>query len=893
DIGLWYGVSGKPIFASLDAKSYCTVYDKVRNNSSLTKKLNNNNKKFGLPWTFGYHGVGDIGGAPKEKSVATVQKEINSNDSSEIKVLSSSVCDFFDDMSKLDPVDVNRLPKWNNELPMTNHGVGSYTARGFSKRCNRRNEELADMAERSAVIASNVCSFNYPTFELERSWKRLIAHTFHDDITGTSVQRAYQRSWNDYIMSANQFTNAYEGASAEIIRNMDTSWTKGVPVVINNSIEQNRIGVVDFTIPSAGYKYIRVFDKSGAELPSQVNYCDDSVIKASVCVGVQSLGYKVVDVLYSFEPCTMNTGLRADKYMLENFKYIVTVNKKGDIASIIDKTLDNTELLEKPIRFELNKYEGNKEYPAWELTYNELSKYPWEFAEYGTTEIVENGSARVTLKVRQYTDKSAFTYYVSLTSGGQCVEVYNEIEWREFSRALHNGFYFTAKNNTAIFDLGLGAIPRKKANKNLYAVPAQKWVDISDANKGYGVSVFSDSKYGWIMKDESSLRMTVIHTPKHYFRHDSVQGMLDFGHNRYSYAIYSHKGDYTNATQFNARAFNQPMAAFVTNNHPGPLGNDYSFGSINNSDVIIRAIKKAEDSNEVIVRVNEGANRPANGVELSLGKGILSAREVYASEEEIGPADVENGKLKFDLAPYEVKTFALTLAPCKVSALADQKTVDLPYNVDIVTFNNNRGAAKIPTINVSVPGEIFPKTIECGGVRFETGGTWASNNAVICAGQKIKVTGNRFYFIAASLYGDKGYNFDLGNSKTGIMVQSINERIGGWDLYELAETAFIKTDKLAWECTHTHADDKDNVASQLYFFMYEINTEGVSEITLPDDSGLIILAATEVFDNRDVRLATQTYDRINRRTFDYKMTRAEKSEYNKMKKKYKKEHNKT
>ncbi|MCM1393089.1 MAG: hypothetical protein NC185_09995, partial [Ruminococcus sp.] len=571
DIGLWYGVSGKPIFASLDSKSYCTVFEKVRANSSLTKKLNNNIKKFGLPWTLSYHGVGDIGGAPKEKSVASVQKELSENDSSDIKVLSSSVCDFFDELSSLDTVDINRLPKWNNELPMTNHGVGSYTARAFSKRFNRRNEELADMAERNAVIASNVCSFNYPTFELEKSWKRLIAHTFHDDITGTSVQRVYQRSWNDYILSANQFTNAYEGACSEVIRNMDTSWTKGIPVVVNNSIEQNRIGVVDITIPSSGYKYIRAFDKSGKELPAQVNFCDDSIIKASICVGVYSLGYKVIDVLYSFDPCQINTGLRADKNMIENFKYVVTVNKKGDISSIIDKTLGNTEILEKPIRFELNKYEGNKEYPAWELDYKEISKYPWEFAEYGISEIVENGPARVTLKVRQYTDNSDFTYYVSLTSGGQCVEVYNEIEWREFTRTLHNGFYFNVKNKQATFDLGLGAIPRKKANKNLYAVPAQKWVDISDEAQGYGVSVFSDSKYGWIMKDESSLRMTVIHTPKHYFRDDSVQGMLEFGLNRYSYAIYSHKGDYTNGTQYNARVFNQPMAAFVTNNHPGPL----------------------------------------------------------------------------------------------------------------------------------------------------------------------------------------------------------------------------------------------------------------------------------------------------------------------------------
>ena len=75
--------------------------------------------------------------------------------------------------------------------------------------------------------------------------------------------------------------------------------------------------------------------------------------------------------------------------------------------------------------------------------------------------------------------------------------------------------------------------------------------------------------------------------------------------------------------------------------------------------------------------------------------------------------------------------------------------------------------------------------------------------------------------------------------------------------------------------------------------MYEINIDGVDEITLPDDNGLIILAATEVFDNRDVRLASQTYDRVAKRPFTYKMSSAEKSQYKKLKRKAKKERNKS
>lgn len=882
DIGLWYGSNGKAIFASLDNKSYCTAFKNVRTNKSLTKKLNKNIKDFDFGWTSAYHGVGDVGGAPKDISAKTVNDEVEQNASSDIKVLFSTPSELFDDLSNLDLSQINKLPKWNNELVMTNHGVGAYTSRAFSKRCNRRNEELADMAERSSVIACAVCGARYPSSELEKAWKRVIAHTFHDDITGTSVERAYKRSWNDYILSLNQFSNVFEGSTAEIIKNMDTSWTRGVAVVVSNSIEQPRMEAVDVTIPAAGFKFVRVFDKDGHEMPSQVNYSDSDYIKATFCANVPALGLKVFDVLYSYDPCDINTGVRVKENMLENFKYVVSINKNGDISSIIDKSLGDVELLYKPIRYELNKEKGSKKYPAWEMKYDEVMKYPWEFAEKGKLEVVENGPARATIKVTQSVGKSVFNYYISLAAGSSRINVFNEIEWREFGRTLHNGFSFKLRNDKAVFDLGLGVIERKKANKKLYGVPAQKWADISDRNKNYGVSILSDSKYGWIFKDEKTLRLTVLHTPKYYYRSDSVQGMMDFGLNRYGYAIYAHSGDFTQKTQLQARFFNQPMAVFTSDKHLGMLGSEYSFCSISNENVIIRAIKKSENSDEVIVRVNEGAGCRAMKTELSLGNGILSAREVYASEEEIGEAAVVDNKLVFDLAPFEVKTFALTLLSCNVAAKEEQRVIELPFNVKATSFNSDRAAGSIPTINVSIPAEIFPKAIDCNGVRFETGDVDAEFNALLCNGQTIKTNGNRLYFIAASLYGDKSYDFGVGENNLSIKIQAVNECVGGWDLYNRAETAFIKTDKLAYEFTHTHSPNGDNAGSQLYFFMYEINTENFSKIKLPDDSGLLILAATETFDTRLVRLNSALYDRVDNRTFDYKMSFKERRRHKKM-----------
>ncbi len=894
DIGRWYGPDGKYVFASLDSKSYCTTFHKVRTKKDLLSKLDHNTKKHDLPLTFAYHGVGDVGGAPKEESVKTVVKEISQNNSEEIKVLSSSPTDFFEDLAALPDEAIEKLPTWNNELPMTDHGVGSYVSRAFSKRMNRRNEEIADMAERNGVIAMSLCSASYPKTEIDKGWKRTIAHTFHDDITGTSVERVYQRSWNDLVISANQLTNAYEGAASEIIKNLDTSFVKGIAVVLNNSVEQPRMGAVDLKIPANG-RCIRAFEENGREVPSQINGIDENGnLDITIAAYVPAMGYKVIDVRYTHEPCQVMTGLRVNTNVIENYKYIVRVNSNGDICSIVDKTNNNAEILKKPIRFELNKYKGAKEYAAWELRYDEIDQYPWEFAEKGKCTIIEKGPVRVSLKVEQKCGKSKFSYIVSLTAGCPWVSVYNEIEWREFRRALHNGFCFNVKNKRGTFDLGLGAISRKTANKKLYEVAAQKWADITDESGKFGVSVFSDSKYGWMMKDERTLRLTVVHSPKNYYRHDSVQGMLDFGLNRYGYAIYSHTGDYTNGTQLNARFFDQPVTAFVTNRHSGVLPSEYSFGSINNSSVIVRAMKKAEDSNAIIIRVNEGNNKNAENVELYLGNGIAEACEVNGMEDVIGDAEVRNGKLVFSLKPYEIKSFAVTLKDCTYAPKSDCSVVELPYNRDIVTFNHSRNSASIPTVNVSVPGEIFPKTIECGGIKFETGDIWGDgNNALICQGQKIPVSGNRFYFVGASLYDDKIYDFLIGEKTVSLKVQSIKEKIGKWDLYNLSEVANIKTDRFAWECTHTHSPEGDNVADQLFFFMYELNISNANEITLPDDSGLIILAASQSTDSNAVKLMTPLYDRVTDRKFDYKMSGKEKRRDALQKKLFKKPTNKS
>lgn len=212
DLGVWKGVDGNSIYASLDARDYNGVLSSVKDNKAVLEKLPRNIEKFDLPFTYLFHGVGDRGGAPQELSVKTVCEELGDNENSKWDVLSAPADQVFKDMeNELTDEQKSRLPVWETELVSQNHGAGAYTSRTVGKRFNRRNEQLADAAERSAAAASWANGYEYPQEKLDKAWKRVIAHQFHDDLTGTSLMECYKRSWNDYVLSLNEFAEEYRG----------------------------------------------------------------------------------------------------------------------------------------------------------------------------------------------------------------------------------------------------------------------------------------------------------------------------------------------------------------------------------------------------------------------------------------------------------------------------------------------------------------------------------------------------------------------------------------------------------------------------------------------------------------------------------------------------------
>lgn len=867
DLGVWKGVDSSSIYANLNAQTYRYKFNNdVRGDLSIINKISQNANMNNLPWTLNLYGDGDIGGSPDEESVRNVCNSAKSNENEHTEVIISSADEIYNELDKLDSSIKDRLCTWNNELVMTNHGVGAYTSRGMSKRLNSKNETLADICERSCVLANAITTYNYPHKTIDQAWKRVIKHQFHDDITGTSNMQVYNDSWNDYFVSLNQFSNEYEGAVNVIAKELDTSWVKECAVIVNNPASVDRQEAVEAQIKlKHNTTYIKVFDKDNNEIPSQIVSKSGKEFDIIFLANVKSNGYKVYDVRCSDQPCNIKNDLKVTLHTLENNKYKVVFNKNGDIASIIDKKL-KVQLLSSPIKFALLHDKGALDYPSWELRKEDIDAEPYCYANTPNFEIIDNGPARISIKIRRSVNNSTIEQIVSLDSESEAIRVYNFVDWNERRSLLKLQFPLTCNNEVASYDLGLGFIKRPNNSENLYEVPAQKWADISDEYGQFGVSIFSDCKYGWDKPNDNILRLSCIHTPTGAFTNETRQDLQDIGRNIFSFGIFSHESSKLNRTQIHSECFNKPMIALqTTTNSKGKFGDEISLLNTNNDSVLIRAIKKSQNDDSIIVRVNESAGCEQKNVEISLFDKIKQANEVYGSEEFKQKAKVENGKLIFDLKPFEIKSFAINLNTKKSKLDDDYIKIDLDYNTNGITSDASKVNVILQGSGCSLPQELIDDEVVIANVPFKLENKNLDKNLVIMRGQTIALPENskKLYILAASTLDNRPITIMADNREKNLIIDDMRESYAKWDMAGLDQTAKIKNSNIGIEFTHTHHPSGNLANEKAYFYVYEIDVRNCTNITFPIENRVAVMAMTVSTSNDNTRLATSIIDKVN------------------------------
>ena len=868
DVGVWQGVDGSRIFASLNSESYSRGFNaSITTDNTVVNRINQMGKKSGLFVNYRYYGTGDRGGAPDEKSVSQIAQTIA--DTAHMKVVMASS----DLLWKQLPVDkMDKMPLYNGELVMTMHGVGCYSSQAFMKYINRKNELLADAAERASVAAVWLQGAEYPQKKLNEAWIRFLFHQFHDDLTGSSIPEVYPFSWNDELISHQQFGSVLLQGAATVAQALDTR-TKGIPVVVNNALSIERSEPVEATVTFAGNtKAFRVFNNSGKEVLSQFIKKDGDKYTILFLATIPANGFEVYSVEPSGTPSALKSQNAITKQTLENRKYKVNIDPNCDIAGIYDK-LERKELLSSPARLEMLNDETPQK-PGWRIYYNSVSAKPRNYvSNVKSIEIEEAGPVRISLKITRETEGSLFTQLIRLSEGDaeQRVDVVNDVVWNTRNTLLKASFPFTVSDSVATYDLGIGTIKRKNNTATLYEVPAQQWADITANDNSYGVSILNDCKYGWDKPADNTLRLTLFHSPM-TSNSAYYQTYQDLGKHHFTYSISGHKSTWKNMTNlWQAACLNQPLVAFQTDAHNGDLGKSFSMAAVNTKQVAIKAMKKAEKTNDIVIRLQELTGGNADNVLVQFASPILSAKEINGIEDEIGNAIVKDGKLQLSMKSYQSRAFAITLADSKLKVEKVQnQSIALKYNVKVSSSNSDHTTGEFDNQGHSLPSELLPEEINSEGIVFKLNvGKNASrstrNDALIPKGDTLQLPAgnfNRVYLLAAATvdtnatfkvdgnavtFGIQYYSGFIGQWSAKIFDRPMNESLPMKQVKMIGSTAsYLKHDNIAWVGTHRHNINGVNEAYTFcYLYKYAIDIpRGAKTLVLPNNDKLRIMAIT-------------------------------------------------
>src|SRR5208337_2897612 len=169
------------------------------------------------------------------------------------------------------PEMTSRMPRWKGDLELINHSAGSLTSEAEHKRWNRKNELLADAAERASVAAAWLGGPPYPLQRMNDAWTLVLGGQFHDIMAGTATPKSYEFSWNDDVIAMNQFAGVLTSASSAIASGLNTR-VEGAAVVVYNPLNIEREDVVeaDLSFAQGAPQAVRVFGPDGEEVPSQI-----------------------------------------------------------------------------------------------------------------------------------------------------------------------------------------------------------------------------------------------------------------------------------------------------------------------------------------------------------------------------------------------------------------------------------------------------------------------------------------------------------------------------------------------------------------------------------------------------------------------------------------------
>jgi alpha-mannosidase len=605
DIFWWEGPDGTRVLTYRIPISY-------NDNGSVRKRIEQEIIQFKnqpVNSLMAYYGAGDHGGGATKENIASIN-ELKSEKGVPV-VFYSTPERYFKEIREYKKVE---LPVVSDDLQ--HHAVGCYTAESEIKKGNRASEAALIAAEKIAAIGSVAWSAYYPKAAFDTAWKKVLFLQFHDSLAGSSLPEHSQTAREGYGFALDTAHLAAMKAVQKLEWQVATEDPSSQYLIAFNPHAWEVSGIMEYdlnwnlSIPS------RVEDEKGNALPYQWSAGSTETGSRRKLVfrsAVPAFGYRQIRLLKG-EAALISGGARAADNKLENEFLKVSFSPDGKMG-VLDKRC-NKEVFtggENGCRAVMI----NDPSDTWS---HDIKSYSEEIGAFGNAEIkvLENGPLRASIRIRTTYGASILTIDWILCAGSDNLEAKVTLDWHEHLRMVKFSFPVDVESPVATYETAYGHIVR---DTNGNEEPGQRWIDVTGKSKSafYGLTVLNDAKYGYSVAG-SDMRISVArsavyahHNPK-VLDLNAEHNWMDQGMQSFRMLLVPHTGRWEEAGISRiAEEFTARQVVIYQGIHGGSMPKSGSFLNSLVPNVIITAVKQAENGEEIIIRCVEAHGQKTNG----------------------------------------------------------------------------------------------------------------------------------------------------------------------------------------------------------------------------------------------------------------------------------------
>ncbi|MER5396330.1 glycoside hydrolase family 38 C-terminal domain-containing protein [Streptomyces sp. NPDC002599] len=493
-----------------------------------------------------------------------------------------------------------QAPVWSGELYLELHRA-TYTTQAKTKQGNRRSEHALREAELwCATAAVRDPSYSYPYDALDRLWKTVLLHQFHDILPGSSIAWVHREARETYARVLAEL----EEITAEAVRALGS----GSPTVLNASPYERTEVVGDALVTVPGLGGAAVSTGPGPTVRAEH---DDGVI------------------------------------VLENDRLRVRIDADGLLTSVRDLAHGREVLCGRGNLLQLHPDHPNA-WDAWDID-RHYRRTHTDLTSAESVELVESGPLRAAVRVTRVFGSSRITQEIRLTAASRRLDIVTDVDWQESEKVLKAAFPLDVQAERSAAEIQFGHVHRPThANTGWdaarFEICAHRWLRV--AEESYGVAVLNDSTYGHDVTRiphagglGTTVRLTLLRAPH------SPDPLTDLGTHRFTYALLPGAG--VGDAVAEGLALNLPLRQAAAP-APEPLVR------VADPAVTVESVKLAEDrSGDVVVRLYESRGGRARA-KVTAGFPVSRVEVTDLLERPLREAPPE-----IELRPFQILTLRL------------------------------------------------------------------------------------------------------------------------------------------------------------------------------------------------------------------------------------------